>query len=341
MSTKNTNEKPRIGITIGDLNGIGPEIIIKTLSDTRIVDMLIPVVFGSSRVLSFYKKVLEANEFQYTNVKATGQFQFNSTNVVNCWEDVISITPGLPSKESGKASYLAIREAVQQLKDGVIDALVTSPIDKHSIQSDEFPFKGHTDFLTSFFSVKDSLMLLVSDRMRVALVTEHLPLSEAVQAITPGRIESKISLLEGSLKSDFGISRPRIAVLGLNPHAGDQGVIGREDEDIIKPVLSEFKNKGGLVYGPFPADGFFGMAMQYKYDAVLAMYHDQGLVPFKALAFTEGVNFTAGLPVIRTSPDHGTAYSIAGKNQADESSFRNALFLASMLYKKRHELAAA
>lgn len=330
-------EKPRIGITIGDLNGVGPEVVIKALMDSRTLSLMTPVVYGSSRALSFYKKQLNIEEFNYSQVKNKGQFTSRQINVVNCWEDVIEINPGKPSKETGRASLLALKQACEELKEGLIDALVTAPVDKHSIHSDAFPFKGHTEFLTEFYGRKESLMFLVSDVLKIGLVTEHISLSEVSSAVTKEKIDSKLQLMEQSLRKDFGITKPRIALLALNPHAGDGGLMGREDDDIIKPLVQEYKNKGKLVFGPFPADGFFGSFLQEKYDAVLAMYHDQGLIPFKAACFEKGVNFTAGLPVVRTSPDHGTGYSIAGKNQANEASMREAIYWACDILKNRSE----
>lgn len=334
---KPADHKPRIGITLGDINGIGPEIIIKALSDHRIMSLLTPVVYGSGRVLSFYKKLLNNEEVNYTQVKNKGQFIARQLNMVNCWEDVIEIVPGKASKETGKAALLSLQKACEELKEGLLDALVTAPIDKHSIHSEEFPFKGHTEFLTQYFGASESLMLLVGNSLRVGLVTEHVAVREIADLITRERVENKLKLLEHSLRHDFGISKPKIAILGLNPHAGDGGLIGTEEEQILKPLVNDWRNKGKLVSGPFPADGFFASGQYTKFDGILAMYHDQGLIPFKTLAFENGVNFTAGLPVVRTSPDHGTAYAIAGKNQADENSFREALFRACDIVQSRKE----
>ena len=332
-----SKHKPRIGITIGDLNGIGPEVVMKALADNRILDLLTPVIYGSTRVLSFYKKLLNINDFSYNQVKTPGQYNPKSVNVVNCWEEAIEIKPGTASRESGKASFQALKQACEDLKEGLLDALVTAPIDKQSIYSDNFPFKGHTEYLTQFFGASDSLMFMVSDHLKVSLVTEHVTLSEVTGLIKKERIESKVRILEQSLKNDFLIGKPRIAVLGLNPHAGDNGLIGKEDGSIIAPTITELKNKGKLVYGPFSADGFFGTKSHLKFDAVLAMYHDQGLIPFKSIAFEDGVNFTAGLPIVRTSPDHGTAYAIAGKNEADETSMRLSMYKACDIFNHRQE----
>ncbi len=332
-----SRQKPRIGITIGDLNGIGPEVVMKSLADNRLLDQLTPVIYGSTRVLSFYKKMLDIQDFSYSQVKTTGQFHSKSINVVNCWEEVIEIKPGVPSKEAGRASFLALKQACEDLKEGHLDALVTAPIDKQSIHSDNFPFKGHTEYLTQFFGAADSLMFMVSENLKVSLVTEHVSIREVADLITKEKIESKIKILEQSLKKDFLIGKPRIAVLGLNPHAGDSGLIGKEDDQIIAPVVIDLKNKGKLVFGPYSADGFFGTKSYLKFDGVLAMYHDQGLIPFKAIAFEDGVNFTAGLSVVRTSPDHGTAYAIAGKNEADEASMRLAIYKACDIVSHRQE----
>lgn len=329
------HQKPRIGISIGDLNGIGPEVILKALADHRIHSLLTPVIYGSARVITFYKKQLEIEEFNYTQVRNKGQYAPKAINMVNCWEDNIDIVPGKATRESGKASFIALKQACEDLRDGHLDALVTAPIDKSSIHSEEFPFTGHTGFLTQFFGASESLMFMISDTLRVGLVTEHIPVKDVAASITREKIEVKLKIMEQSLRVDFGIQKPRIAVLGLNPHAGDGGLIGTEDDQVIKPLVNDFRNKGKLVYGPFPADGFFAAGNQRKYDGILAMYHDQGLVAFKTLAFESGVNYTAGLPVIRTSPDHGTAYPIAGKNQANESSFREAMYKACEIFRLR------
>ena len=331
------HEKPKIGISLGDLNGIGPEVVIKALADNRLLNMATPIIYGSARVLSFYRKLMNLEEFNYSQVKNKGQFFPKSINVVNCWEDVIEINPGQPSKETGKAALLSLKKVVEDIKEGLIDGFVTAPIDKNTIHSSEFPFRGHTEYLTQTFEAMESLMLMVGDDLKVGLVTEHIPVKEISNYITKERVELKIRLLELTLKKDFHISKPKIAVLGLNPHSGDEGLIGSEENEIIKPVINDLKSKGKLIFGPFPADGFFATGQHAKYDAVLAMYHDQGLIPFKSIAFENGVNYTAGLPIVRTSPDHGTAYSIAGKNMADEGSMRQAIYLACDIIKNRRE----
>jgi 4-hydroxythreonine-4-phosphate dehydrogenase len=331
------NHKPRIGITLGDVNGIGPEVVLKALADNRVLNIATPVVYGSGRVVSHYKKLLNIEDLNYSQVKSKGQFAHKSINVVNCWEESLEINPGKQTAEGGKAALTALKQACEDLKEGSLDALVTAPIDKKTVHSDEFPFTGHTEFLSKFFNASESLMFMISDSLRVGLVTEHIPVSKIATSVTKEKIEAKLMVMEASLRKDFGINKPKIAVLSLNPHAGDNGLIGSEDDTIIKPIVNDLRNKGRLVFGPFPADGFFGSSQYTKYDGILAMYHDQGLIPFKAIAFDNGVNFTAGLPVVRTSPDHGTAFSIAGKNQASEVSLREAIYRAVDIFKQRTE----
>jgi 4-hydroxythreonine-4-phosphate dehydrogenase len=331
------HDKPRIGITLGDINGVGPEVVIKALADSRLLNLVTPVIYGSSKTLSFYKKLLTIEEFNYSQVRGKGQFTAKHINVVNCWDDSVEINPGKASKDTGKAAFGALKQACEELKEGLIDALVTAPIDKHSIHSDEFPFRGHTEYLTQFFGAQDSVMFMISDIIRVGLVTEHVPIKDVTALITKEKIESKLKIIDQSLRKDFGINKPKIAVLGLNPHAGDAGLIGQEDDLIIKPLILDQRNKGRLVYGPYSADGFFATSQYTKYDAILAMYHDQGLIPFKSIAFENGVNFTAGLPFVRTSPDHGTGYAITGKNQANEASMRQAIYDAAEIFKRRTE----
>jgi 4-hydroxythreonine-4-phosphate dehydrogenase len=291
-------ERPRIGITIGDINGIGPEIVLKALADNRILTMMTPIIYGNAKVIQFYKKQLNIEEFNYTQVRNRGQFASKAINVVNCWDDSLEVNPGKASRESGLAALSAIKTACEELKEGMFEALVTAPVDKLTIHSTDFPFKGHTEFITRFFGGNDSLMFMVSERLRIGLVTEHVALKDVAPLITKERIDSKLKIMDQSLKRDFGIPKPRIAVLGLNPHAGDGGLIGMEEEDVIKAVVAEQRNKGRLVFGPLPPDGFFGAGQYTRYDGILAMYHDQGLIPFKTIAFENGVNFTAGLDVV-------------------------------------------
>lgn len=327
--------KPRIGITLGDLNGIGPEVVIKALSDNRILNSITPVIYGNPRVLSYYRKLMNLEEFNYSQVRTKGQFFPKAINVVSCWEEEIKITPGVPSRETGRAALMSLRQVVEEVKEGLLDGFVTAPIDKNTVYGDDFPYHGHTEYLTETFAATESLMLMVGQSLKVGLVTEHVPIHEVSRHLTMERVELKIRLMELSLKNDFMISKPKIAVLGLNPHAGDEGLIGDEENTIVKPVIADLKSKGKLIFGPFPADGFFASGQHEKFDAVLAMYHDQGLIPFKYIEFESGVNFTAGLPTVRTSPDHGTAYNIAGRNLAEEGSIRQAIFLAADIIKRR------
>ncbi|MCZ8354621.1 MAG: 4-hydroxythreonine-4-phosphate dehydrogenase PdxA [Cyclobacteriaceae bacterium] len=335
MSQHTQHTKPRIGITLGEPNGIGPEVVLKSLLDHRISEQFIPVLYGSGRAIAYYKKQLNIEEFNYTQVRQRGQYAPKQVNVVNCWDENLEINPGKISKETGKASLDALQKACEDLKENHLDALVTAPIDKQSIHSENFPFAGHTGFLTQYFGATQSLMLMVGEKLKVGLVTEHIPLQEVAASLTEEKILSKYRILEKSLKEDFGIVKPKIAILALNPHAGDNGLIGKEEEEILKPLVNKLKNENKLIAGPFPADGFFAAGQYAKFDAVLALYHDQGLIPFKSIAFEDGVNFTAGLSIIRTSPDHGTAYNIAGKNMANESSMRAAIYLAIDIWKKK------
>lgn len=329
-------DKPKIGITIGDINGIGPEVIIKALNDNRILNYMTPVIYGSTKAISYYRKAFDLDDFNYTHYR-DNKFTNSKINIVNCWDEMIEINAGSVTPEVGTASFKALQKAVEHLKEGLIDAVVTAPINKNNIQSEDFKFAGHTEYFTENFNGKDSLMFLASEDLKVGVVTGHIPLKDVSQSITKELIIKKLKIMEESLRLDFGISKPRIAVLGLNPHAGEEGLLGSEDGNVIKPALDELKNKGMLIFGPYPADGFFGKGEYKKFDAVLAMYHDQGLIPFKTLAFNNGVNFTAGLSIIRTSPDHGTAYDIAGKNVANESSMREAIFMAYDIFKNRSE----
>lgn len=340
MSTNRPHDKPIIGITIGDINGIGPEVVMKSLSDNRILKMITPIIYAHGKVISFYRKQLEMEDFQFMQIKNIDEAHARKINVINCLEESPDVYPGQETHEAGKMAIAAITTAIADMKAGKLDAICTAPVNKNNINSEDFHFIGHTEMFTESFDTKDSLMFLISEEFKVGLVTGHVPLMEVGQKLTAERIETKLGLLEKSLQKDFGIKKPRIAVLGLNPHAGEDGLLGKEEEEIIKPTIQKFKQKGSLVFGPYPADGFFGMAHQRKFDAVLAMYHDQGLIPFKAMAFETGVNFTAGLPIVRTSPDHGTAYNIAGKNVADENSMRAALFAAYDIVLKRKEAAS-
>ena len=332
---KSRSDKPIIGISIGDINGIGPEVIIKSLSDKRMLDHITPVIFGSTKVLSFYRKLLKMEDFHYNQIKTIEEISPRKINVLNCWNEMVEIKVGEVTPEAGNCAYLALRSAINLLKEDKIDAIVTAPINKKNIQRPDFNFIGHTEFITEELGSKDNLMLMVSDDLRVGVVTAHIAVNEVSKSLTKEAIEKKLNVFLKTLKKDFGINKPKIALLGLNPHAAEEGLLGNEEIDIISPLVKEYKDKGHLVFGPYPADGFFGTMQQQRYDGVLAMYHDQGLIPFKMLAFENGVNFTAGLSKVRTSPDHGTAYGIAGKNEANPISMREAIYLASNTAKLR------
>src|SRR6478672_7637588 len=330
----NTANKPNIGISCGDLNGIGIELIIKAFSDTRLLELCTPVIFASNKIINFYRKSIPEVNFNYQSAKELNRLNNKQVNVFNCWEEEVTITPGQLNDTGGSYAIKSLRAAAEALKQNQIQGLVTAPIHKKNIQSADFNFTGHTPFLKSFFSVPDVAMMLCSGDFRVALVTEHVPLKEVAQYVTREAILSKLNIIHQSLVKDFNIEKPKIAVLGLNPHAGDEGLIGREEEDIIQPAVKEAKHSM-IVTGPYSADAFFARGYHQRFDAVLSMYHDQGLIPFKTLAVGEGVNFTAGLPVVRTSPDHGTAFDIAGKNRADASSFLAATFECIDILKQR------
>jgi 4-hydroxythreonine-4-phosphate dehydrogenase len=331
----NTVHKPVIGISCGDLNGIGPEVIIKTLSDHRILEHCTPVVFGSGKLLNFYRKTMQEAVINYQTITAFPKLNHKQINVMQCWEEEVPINPGQLNETGGRYAVRSLQAAVQAVQQGHLQGLVTAPLHKNNVQSPEFQFAGHTPFLKAAAEVPDVLMLLYAGDLRVGLVTEHVALKDVAGHITRELLLSKIGLLHGSLRRDFGIDKPKIAVLGLNPHAGDEGLIGKEEEQIIKPAIREAKNSGKLVFGPYSADAFFARHSYAQFDAVLAMYHDQGLVPFKTLAAGEGVNYTAGLPFVRTSPDHGTAFDIAGKNSADPASFTTALFECIAIIERR------
>lgn len=332
-------EKPIIGITIGDINGIGPEVIIKTFADNRLLELCTPVIFSSNKVINYYRRAVEDQHFNFHSTKDLGNLSQKQVNVFNCWEEEVPIQPGALTEAGGKYAVRSLMVAAQCLKDGQLDAVVTAPIHKSNTQVPDFQYTGHTPFFKEKFGVKDVLMLLYHNELRVALATEHIPVSKIANYITKEHLTSKLNLLKDTLLKDFGIMKPKIAVLGLNPHAGDNGTIGDEDKNIITPLIEQMQQQGQLVYGPFAADAFFARGSYTEFDAVLAMYHDQGLVGFKTLAQGQGVNYTAGMPVVRTSPDHGTAFDIAGKNIADESSFREAVFQAIDILRQRTEYA--
>lgn len=330
------NEKPLIGISIGDYNGIGPEVILKALSGNQLSKLCTPIIYGSLRVLNQYRSQLDMKDWTLHGIQKPEQANPKLTNVITCWHDHQSdIMPGKITPEAGQGSLAALKRAVEDLKNGKIQALVTGPINKDNIQSPDFTFPGHTEYLAEAFGAEEALMFMVSDSLRVGVLSGHIPLEEVKSHVTTEKLTVKIDQILKSLKDDFGISKPKVAVLGLNPHAGENGLLGSEEIEIITPVIKSFKEKGNLVFGPFPSDGFFAASTYKKYDAVLAMYHDQGLIPFKTLSFNQGVNFTAGLSVVRTSPDHGTAYNIAGKKIAEPGSLLQAIFLACDVAKYR------
>lgn len=338
----NTNiKRPIIGVTCGDVNGIGIELIIKAFSDTRIAELCTLVIFASNKVINFYRKTVPDSNFNFYHTKDIDCLNSKQVNIFNCWDEDVNINPGILNEIGGKYAVKSLITASNFLKQGKIDGLLTAPIHKNNVQSADFSFTGHTPFLKSFFGVSDVVMMMCASNMRVALVTEHLPISEVAQHITTENILGKLNIMHASLKKDFDVSRPRIAVLGLNPHAGDRGLVGSEEETIIKPAIRQAKDKDMLVFGPYSADAFFARGYHERFDAVLAMYHDQGLIPFKSLAIGEGVNFTAGLKVVRTSPDHGVAFDIAGKGVADHSSFLHALYFCMDVIANRKEYEEA
>ncbi|AWH84217.1 4-hydroxythreonine-4-phosphate dehydrogenase PdxA [Flavobacterium album] len=322
-----------VGISVGDLNGIGSEVILKTFEDTRMLEFCTPVIFGNVKALSFVKKTMELS-CNLHGIDNLSQVVIGKINVLNVWKEGFNVEFGKEDKMAGALAVKSFTEAVAALKEGTIDVLVTAPINKHNIQSDEFKFPGHTDYLNEQLE-GDALMLMVQDNLRVGLLTDHIPVNEVSAHLTEALIRKKLTTINKTLKQDFGIGKPKIAVLGVNPHSGDNGVIGKEDDEVVKPALKKLFEEGVLVFGPFSADSFFGSGQYEKYDAVIAAYHDQGLIPFKTLSFGNGVNYTAGLEAVRTSPDHGTAYEIAGKGVADFNSFKEAVYLALDVYQNR------
>ena len=328
-------EKIRIGISQGDINSISYEIIIKTLMDNRILEMCTPIVYGSPKVAAYHRKALDIDNFSFNNIKDASEANEKRPNIINCISDDIRVELGKSTPMAGEASYLALEAGVRDLSEGKIQALVTAPINKHNIQSGKFTFSGHTEYLQSVFQVDDVLMFMVSDLLKVGVVDGHVPVSQLSSFITTESVLSKLRIMNRSLLEDFGIRKPKIAVLGLNPHAGDNGLLGNEENSAIIPAIQTAAKENIVALGPYSADGFFASSNFTHFDGILAMYHDQGLIPFKTLVPHEGVNYTAGLPVIRTSPAHGTAYEITGKNEADTGSFRQALYLATDIYHHR------
>lgn len=330
-----SEEKIIVGISQGDINGIGLEVIIKTFLEPQMLEICTPILFGSNKTASAYRKALNIEDFSFNQIKDFSELNHKRANLLSVYEEDVTIELGQQTENGGKYAFKSLEAATTALAEGKIDVLVTAPINKENIQSAEFKFPGHTEYLDEKFGKGNSLMFLVSDDLRVAVVTGHIPVTRVAQELTTEKILKKIQLLNKSLTQDFAIRKPKIAVLGLNPHAGDNGVIGDEEKNIIIPAIDKAKAEGIVAFGPYPADGFFGNGTYKNFDAVLAMYHDQGLIPFKTIAFNNGVNYTAGLPIVRTSPDHGTAYDIAGKGIASEESFRRAIYTAIDIYRTR------
>ncbi len=329
------NTRLKIGITIGDMNGVGPEIILKTFQDNRMLDFCTPIIYASAKSLEFISKELHY-EVRFNHIVSTEEADPNQINIISCWKDEPKINFGIKDKNIGRHAIMSLKKATKDLKNKRINVMVTAPINKNCVQSDEFSFPGHTEYLDKELS-GESLMLMVSNSLRVGLLTDHIPINKISEHITKELIEQKLKIIEKTLVEDFNISKPKIAILGLNPHSSDGGVIGKEEQHVLIPAIEKLKENGMLIFGPYSADGFFGSNKNESFDAILAAYHDQGLIPFKTLSFGQGVNYTAGLNRIRTSPDHGTAYEIAGKGIADETSFKEALFLAITTYKNRKE----
>jgi 4-hydroxythreonine-4-phosphate dehydrogenase len=327
----------RVGITHGDINGIGYEVIIKTLQDSRLLEICTPIVYGSSKVLAYHRKALNIDNFSLNTILDAKEANPKRASIINCVDDTVRVELGKPSKMAGEAAYMALEKAVQDLMEHRLDVLVTAPINKYTIQQKGFDFPGHTEYLQTKLNEPEALMLMVSDNLKVGVVTGHIPLSEVPGSVTQDLIMEKLRLMNNTLKSDFSIRKPKIAVLGLNPHVGDRGLIGKEEVDVIEPAIKQAREEGILALGPYSADGLFGSSSFSHFDAVLAMYHDQGIAPFKAISFDTGVNYTAGLPIIRTSPAHGTAYEITGENKANPASMRQAIYLAVDTFKTRKE----
>lgn len=331
--------RPTIGITIGDYNGVGPEVIIKTLADERLFQFANYVIYGSRAVINYHAKVLKVQNFQMNEITFFEKLNSKIPNIINCWEDQAEIKLGQATAEAGVHAMAALNRAVDDLKENKIDFLVTAPVNKQTIALKHPDFRGQTEYIASKCGANQSVMLLCDEKLRVGLVTNHLPLKEVAGAITTNAVFDKIEILHTSLTQDFLIQKPRIAVLALNPHAGDNNLLGKEDREIIAPAVTKAREKGMTALGPFPADSFFGNHYYRHFDVVLAMYHDQGLIPFKTLTFDTGVNYTAGLPIVRTSPDHGTAYDIAGKDTASAGSLRNAIFMGLDIVRNRADYA--
>lgn len=333
--TEMSNQQIIAGISHGDINGIGYEVIIKALMDITANDICIPIVYGSPKVAAYHRKALNINNFSFNNIRTPEEAKARKANMINCLDDNVRVELGKSTEQGGEAAFVSLEKAVTDLKNGKIDVLITAPIDKKNIQSENFHFNGHTEYLKSKAGTDDVLMFMVCESLKIGVATGHVPLNMVPGLITKELLMSKLRLMNQSLILDFAVRKPQIAVFGLNPHAGDNSLLGREETEIIIPAIQQANHEGILAFGPYPADGFFGAGSFSKFDGILAMYHDQGLAPFKALSFDTGVNFTAGLPFIRTSPVHGTAFQIAGRGEASESSFRQAVYLACDIFRNR------
>ena len=339
FNNMSVNNKIKVGITVGDINGIGLEVILKTLNDERMLNHCVPIIYGSSKVVSYHKNIVQLENFNFQGIRQASHANPRAVNVLNCWNENVNIQLGQISDMGGHYAKQSLYQAMDDLLAGEIDAMVTAPIHKKAMQMAGFEYVGHTEFITKSAKIKESLMLMVNGDLRIGLVTNHVPIVRVAQKVNKRLVLKKITIMHETLHVDFGIPKPKIAVLGLNPHAGDEGLIGDEELVHIMPAIEEAKEQGIMAMGPYPADGLFGSGQYKNFDAILAMYHDQGLLPFKALSFGEGVNYTAGLPIVRTSPDHGTAFDIVGKNMADPSSFRTAVFQAIDIVKNRRNYA--
>ncbi|MEA2043518.1 MAG: 4-hydroxythreonine-4-phosphate dehydrogenase PdxA [Bacteroidota bacterium] len=334
---RSAQDKVKVGISQGDINGIGYEVIIKTLMDKRVFDFVTPIVYGSPKLLAYHRKAADVENFNLTNISSADKASNSGGSIINCTDDSTRIELGLLTQESGKAAYDSLERVTEDMRNGMIDVLVTAPINKKSINLSGFEFPGHTEYLQDKFEADNVLMIMVGERLKVGTVTGHLPLKDVASKITKQLILKKLRILNESLQRDFGIQKAKIAVLGINPHAGDEGLLGSEEKEYIIPAIERARDEGIMALGPFPADGFFGSPDFMNFDAVLAMYHDQGLIPFKAIEYQSGVNFTAGLPVVRTSPSHGTAFNIAGQGEASPDSFRAAVFLGQKIFRNRKD----
>ncbi|MFB6305699.1 MAG: 4-hydroxythreonine-4-phosphate dehydrogenase PdxA, partial [Flavobacteriales bacterium] len=320
-----------------DLNGVGLEVIIKTFMDKRVLEDFTPVIYASSKVLAYHRKALDIKNFNYETINDATEAKMNKVNLINCWDEEVKMNLGKRTEEGGKYAIKSLESATNDIASNKLDLLVTAPLDKYSVEAAGFNYPGQTEYLTQYANLEDSLMMMVYERLRVGLVTSHIPLNKVTREITTEKILSRARIMEKSLRMDFGLEKPKIAILNIDPHCGDKGMIGNMDKEKVTPAVEQLQAENLMVLGPYSSDGFFGSGNYRNFDGVLSMYHDQGLTPFKTISFDAGVNYTAGLPIVRTSPDHGTGFDIAGKNVASERSFRNAVFIAKDILLKRNE----